>query len=35
VSFNAGSTFAGSVTAQTLTINSNSVVFNLPPIIQN
>ncbi len=35
VSFNAGSVFTGSVTAQTLTINSSSIVFNLPPVIQN
>jgi prepilin-type N-terminal cleavage/methylation domain-containing protein len=35
VTFNAGSVFRGSVTAQTLTINSSGVVFNLPPVIQN
>ena len=35
VTFNSGSTFQGSVTAQTLTINSSSIVFNLPPIIEN
>jgi len=35
VSFNSGSVFQGSVTTQTLTINSNSVIFNLPPVIQN
>lgn len=35
VIFNAGSTFTGSVTAQSLTINSSSIVFNLPPVIQN
>lgn len=34
VSFNAGSIFQGSVTANNLTINSNSVVFNLPPVVQ-
>lgn len=35
ISFNAGSVFSGSVTAQSLTINSSSVVFSLPPVIQN
>lgn len=35
VTFNAGSVFQGSVTAQTLTLNSNSVVFVLPPVIEN
>ncbi|MDD5200602.1 MAG: chitobiase/beta-hexosaminidase C-terminal domain-containing protein [Terrimicrobiaceae bacterium] len=35
VSFNAGSVFRGSVTAQSLVINSSSIVFDLPPIIQN
>lgn len=35
VTFNAGSIFRGSVTAQSLTINSNGVVFSLPPVIQN
>ncbi|MEO6847871.1 MAG: hypothetical protein ABI443_09890, partial [Chthoniobacterales bacterium] len=35
VTFNAGSVFTGSVTAQSLTINSNGVVFDLPPVIQN
>jgi type II secretory pathway pseudopilin PulG len=35
VTFNSGSVFTGSVTASSLTINSSSVVFNLPPVIQN
>jgi len=35
VTFNAGSIFMGSVTASSLTINSNGVVFSLPPVIQN
>jgi len=35
VTFNAGSTFNGSVTTNSLTINSDSVVFSLPPVIQN
>jgi hypothetical protein len=35
VTFNAGSTFSGSVTTNSLTINSDSVVFSLPPVIQN
>ncbi len=35
VTFNANSVFTGSVTANFLTINSNSVVFNLPPVIEN
>jgi type II secretory pathway pseudopilin PulG len=35
VTFNAGSIFQGSVTTQSLTINSSSVVFNLPPVISN
>jgi len=35
MTFNAGSTFNGSVTAKTLTINSNSIVFSLPPIVPN
>ena len=35
VTFNAGSTFNGSVSAKTLTINSNGVVFSLPPVIAN
>jgi hypothetical protein len=35
VTFNANSTFVGSVTAKNLTINSNSVVFSLPPVIEN
>ncbi len=35
VTFNAGSIFQGSVTANQLTINSNGVVFVLPPVIEN
>ncbi len=35
VTFNAGSVFHGSVTALSLTINSNGVVFDQPPVIQN
>jgi prepilin-type N-terminal cleavage/methylation domain-containing protein len=35
ITFNSGSTFSGSVTTNSLTINSDSVVFSLPPVIQN
>lgn len=35
VTFNAGSIFNGSVTARTLTVNSNGVIFSLPPVIAN
>lgn len=35
VTFNSGSIFQGSVTALSLTINSNGVVFDQPPVIQN
>jgi len=35
VTFNAGSVFQGSVTTQSLTINSSGIVFNLPPVIAN